>query len=65
VNVIGTKWMFRNKLNELGNIIRNKARFFAQCHKQVVGIEFDEKFAPVVRLEYITLLLVCAKNFTH
>ncbi|MDD0148727.1 reverse transcriptase domain-containing protein, partial [Shigella flexneri] len=49
-NVIGTKWIFRNKSDEKGNVIRNKARLVAQGYSQVEGLDFDETFAPVARL---------------
>ncbi|KAL1213607.1 Retrovirus-related Pol polyprotein from transposon RE2 [Cardamine amara subsp. amara] len=57
VNVIGTKWIFKNKTDELGNIIRNKARLVAQGYTQIEGVDFEETFAPVARLESIRLLL--------
>ena len=56
-NVIGTKWVFRNKSDEDGNIVRNKARLVAQGYSQIEGIDFEETFAPVARLESIRLLL--------
>ncbi|KAK1569056.1 hypothetical protein Q3G72_032065 [Acer saccharum] len=56
-NVIGTKWIYRNKSNENGNIVRNKARLVAQGYSQIEGIDFEETFAPVARLESIRLLL--------
>jgi hypothetical protein len=52
-NIIGTKWVFRNKQNENGVILRNKARLVAQGYTQVEGLDFDETFAPVARLEAI------------
>ncbi|KAA0037814.1 gag-pol polyprotein [Cucumis melo var. makuwa] len=57
VNVIRTKWIFKNKTNESGNVTKNKARLVAQGYAQVEGIDFDETFAPVARLEAIRLLL--------
>ena len=48
--IIGTKWVFRNKKDEDGNVIRNKARLVAQGYKQQEGIDFEETFAPVARL---------------
>ncbi|XP_073277629.1 uncharacterized protein [Primulina huaijiensis] len=59
-NIIGTKWIFKNKTDELGNIIRNKARLVAQGYTQVEGVDFDETFAPVARIESIRLLLAIA-----
>ena len=57
VNVIGTKWIFKKKLDEHGTVIRNKSRLVAQGYTQVEGIDFDETFAPVARLESIRILL--------
>ena len=51
--MIGTRWVFRNKLDESGNIMRNKARLVAQGYSQEEGFDFDETFAPVTRLEAI------------
>src|SRR3989337_3100476 len=50
-NVIGTKWIFRNKQDEHGQVVKNKAHLIAQGYTQVEGIDFDETFAPVARLE--------------
>jgi len=61
-NIIGTKWVFRNKLNEQGEVIRNKARLVAQGYSQQEGIDYTETFAPVARLEAIRLLLSYAVN---
>ena len=63
--VIRTRWVFRNKLNEDGQVVRNKARLVAQGYRQKEGIDFDESFAPVARLEAIRIFLayVALKNF--
>ena len=61
-NVIGTRWVFRNKLNEQGEVIRNKARLVAQGYSQQEGIDYTETFAPVARLESIRLLISFAVN---
>ncbi|KAI3697733.1 hypothetical protein L6452_30830 [Arctium lappa] len=58
--VIGTKWVFRNKLDEHGTVTRNKARLVAQGYRQEEGIDYDETFAPVSRLEAIRLFLAYA-----
>ncbi|WJX12869.1 hypothetical protein P8452_03321 [Trifolium repens] len=60
--VIGTRWVFRNKLDENGVIIRNKARLVAQGYNQEEGIDYEETYAPVARLEAIRLLLAYACN---
>ena len=46
-SIIGIKWVFRNKLDEHRNVIRNKARLVAKGYNQEEGIDFDETFAPV------------------
>jgi len=61
-NIIGTKWVFRNKLNEQGEVVRNKARLVAQGYSQQEDIDYTETFAPVARLEAIRLLLSYAVN---
>jgi hypothetical protein len=58
VNVIGTKWVFKNKLGEDGEIVRNKAHLVAQGYSQVEGLHFGETSAPVARIEAIRILLV-------
>ncbi len=64
-SIIGTRWVFRNKMDENGIIIRNKARLVAQGYRQEEGIDYDETFAPVARLEAIRLFLAFAahRNF--
>nr|GEU39262.1 hypothetical protein [Tanacetum cinerariifolium] len=57
---IGSKWVFRNKKNERGIVIRNKARLVAQGHTQEEGINYDEVFALVARIEAIWLFLAYA-----
>ncbi|GJT06088.1 putative ribonuclease H-like domain-containing protein [Tanacetum coccineum] len=54
---IGTKWVFKNKKNERGIVIKNKARLVAQGYTQEEGIDYDEVFAPVARIEAIRLFL--------
>ncbi|KAJ9542626.1 hypothetical protein OSB04_029132 [Centaurea solstitialis] len=62
---IGTKWIFRNKKDKRGIVIKNKARLVAQGYTQEEGIDYDEVFAPVARIEAIRLFLAYAsfKNF--
>jgi len=63
--VIGTKWVFKNMMNEQGQIVRNKARLVGKGYAQIEGQDFDETFAPVARLEAIIMFLAyaCHKNF--
>jgi len=60
--VIGTKWVFRNKLDETSNVIRNKARLVAKGYNQEEWIDFDETFAPAARLEAIRILFAIASH---
>jgi hypothetical protein len=57
VNVIGTKWVFKNKQGEDGEVVRNNARLVAQGFSQVEGLDFGETFAHVAHLEAIRILL--------
>ncbi|GJT66955.1 putative ribonuclease H-like domain-containing protein [Tanacetum coccineum] len=57
---IGTKWVYRNKKDERGIVIRNMARLVAQGYTQEDGIDYDEVFAPVARIEAIRLFLAYA-----
>ncbi|GJU78004.1 ribonuclease H-like domain-containing protein [Tanacetum coccineum] len=57
---IGSKWVFKNKNDERGIVIRNKARLVAQGYTQEEGIDYDEVFAPVARIEAIRLFLAYA-----
>ncbi|GJX94510.1 retrovirus-related pol polyprotein from transposon TNT 1-94 [Tanacetum coccineum] len=65
MTIIGTKWVFRNKLDENGIVSRNKARLVAQGYNQQEGIDYDETYAVVARLESIRILLAyaCALDF--
>ena len=62
-NVIGTKWVFRNKQNQDVIVVRNKARLVAQGYTQVEGLDFGETYAPVARLEAIRILLAYACSY--
>ncbi|GJZ95698.1 putative ribonuclease H-like domain-containing protein, partial [Tanacetum coccineum] len=57
---IGTKWVFRNKKDKRGIVVRNKARLVAQGYTQEEGIDYDEVFALVARIEAIRLFLAYA-----
>jgi hypothetical protein len=59
-NVVGTKWVFCNKQDEHGVVTRNKGRLVAKGYSQVEGLDFDETYAPIARLESIQILLAYA-----
>src|SRR3954464_3218136 len=61
-NIIGTKWIFRNKQDEDGIVVRNKARLVAQGYTQIEGIDFGETYAPVAHLESIRVMLAFANH---
>ncbi|GJV72692.1 retrovirus-related pol polyprotein from transposon TNT 1-94 [Tanacetum coccineum] len=60
--VITLKWIYKVKLDELGGILKNKARLVAHGYHQEEGIDFEESFAPVARLEAIRIFLVFAAH---
>ena len=60
--IIGTKWVFRNKLDENGVILLNKSRLVVQGYNQIEGVDFEETFAPVARLESIRMILAFASH---
>nr|GEU59897.1 retrovirus-related Pol polyprotein from transposon TNT 1-94 [Tanacetum cinerariifolium] len=65
MKIIGTKWVFRNKLDEKGFVSQNKVRLVAQGYNQQEGIDYDQTYASVARLESIRILLAyaCALDF--
>jgi hypothetical protein len=64
-NVIGTKWVYRNKLKEDGHIVINKEKLVCKGYAQIEGVEFEETFSPVARIEAIRMFLdfACYKKF--
>ncbi|GJU61178.1 retrovirus-related pol polyprotein from transposon TNT 1-94 [Tanacetum coccineum] len=65
-NVINLKWLWKNKRDEENTVIRNKSRLVAKGYAQKEGIDFEESFAPVARLEAVRLFIayVAHKSFT-
>ncbi|GJZ94770.1 putative ribonuclease H-like domain-containing protein [Tanacetum coccineum] len=61
---ISTKWIFKNKKEERGIVIRNKARLVSQGYTQEEGINYDDVFAPVARIEAVRLFLAYT-SFTY
>nr|GFA00161.1 copia protein [Tanacetum cinerariifolium] len=66
MNVINLKWLWKNKRDEENTVIRNKSRLVAKGYAQKEGVDFEESFAPVARLEAIRLFIAYAahKYFT-
>ena len=64
-NVVGTKWIFKDKFNEDGKVIIKKERLVCKGYAQVEGIDFEETFSPISILEAIRMLLAfsCFKDF--
>ena len=56
-NIIRKKWVFKNKLNENGEVTKNKARLICKDYAQKEGIDYGETFAPIARLEGVRTLL--------
>jgi hypothetical protein len=61
-NIIETKWVFKNKQDANGIVVRNKDRLVAQGYSQVEGIDYGETYAPVARLKSICILLAYASH---
>ncbi|GJX60356.1 retrovirus-related pol polyprotein from transposon TNT 1-94 [Tanacetum coccineum] len=64
--IIALKWIYKVKLDEYGDVLKNKARLVAKGYRQEEGLDFEESFAPVARLEAIRIFLanVASKNMT-
>ncbi|GJU22280.1 retrovirus-related pol polyprotein from transposon TNT 1-94 [Tanacetum coccineum] len=64
--IIALKWIYKVKLDEYGNVLKNKARLVAKGYRQEDGLDFEESFTPVTRLEAIRIFLANAasKNMT-
>ena len=58
-NIVGTKWIFKNKFNQDGQVIRNTTRFVCKGYAQVEGIDFEENYALVDPLEAIKFFYQC------
>ncbi|GKC78617.1 retrovirus-related pol polyprotein from transposon TNT 1-94 [Tanacetum coccineum] len=64
--IIALKWIYKVKLDEYGDVLKNKARLVAKGYRQKEGIDFEESFAPVARIEAIRIFIANAisKNMT-
>ncbi|GKF76231.1 retrovirus-related pol polyprotein from transposon TNT 1-94, partial [Tanacetum coccineum] len=60
VMVIALKWIYKVKLDEYGDVLKNKARLVAKGYRQEEGIDFEESFAPVARIEDIRIFIANA-----
>jgi len=60
--IIGTKWVFRNKLDGLGTVTRNNVRLVVQGYNQEEGIDYEETFAPIARIEALRILIAFAAH---
>nr|GEW09059.1 hypothetical protein [Tanacetum cinerariifolium] len=65
INIIAVKWIWKNKTDVVNMVIRNKSRLVAKGYGQEKGIDFEESFAPVARLEAVKIFVAYAahKNF--
>ena len=61
-NVIGTKWVFKNKMNEKIEVVRKKERLVCKGYSQKEGIDYEETYAPIARLEVVIMFLEYATN---
>nr|GFA81143.1 retrovirus-related Pol polyprotein from transposon TNT 1-94 [Tanacetum cinerariifolium] len=66
VMIIALKWIYKVKLDEYGDVLKNKARLVAKGYRQEEGIDFEESFAPVARIEAIHIFIATAvsRNMT-
>ena len=61
-NVIGTKWVFQNKMNKQGEVVRKNARLVCKGYSQQEGIDYEETYAPIARMEVDKMFLAYATN---
>ena len=62
-SIIGVKWVYKTKFNEKGQVEKHKARLVAKGFAQQPGVDYDETFSPVTRLDTVrTILAIVAKN---
>lgn len=64
-NVIGTKWAFRNKMNEQGEVVINKERLVYQVYSKKEGIDYEETFSPIASIKAVIMLLKLMKDQLH
>ena len=60
--IVGTRWVNKNKIDESGVVVRNKARLVAKGYNQLEGVDYDETYAPVARMEAIHIFLAYAAH---
>ena len=61
-NVIGTKWVFKNKMNEQGEVVRNKAKLICKFYSEREGIDHEGAYAPIARMEVVRMFLDYVMN---
>lgn len=61
-NVKGTKWLFRNKMNEKGEVVRNRARLVCKGYSQQEDIEYEETYAPISKMKVVRMFLAYVEH---
>ena len=61
-NVIGTKWVFKNKMNEQGKVVRNKVILVCKGYLEKEGIDYEKTYTPITKMEAVRMFLAYAAN---